>query len=473
LDLTKHIEAEVFRLIARAAGELGYPAWVVGGYVRDSILGRLCKDIDISCVGSGIELAHKTALLGGYKAPTIFKNFGTAMLKAGEWEIEFVGARKESYRSDSRKPLVEDGSLEDDQNRRDFTINAMAISLNADNNGILIDPFNGMEDLRTCTIRTPLDANLTFSDDPLRMMRAVRFACQLGFVLHPTLEEALKTNKDRILIISQERIAAELNKIILSETPSKGFIILYSSGLLDIILPELTLLAGVETIHDKSHKDNFFHTLKVLDNVAMRSDNLWLRWAAILHDIAKPRTKRFHAGSGWTFHGHEHVGAKMVKGIFSRLHLPLNDSMKYVEKLVLLHLRPLSLIDGIVTDSAVRRLLFDAGDTIDDLMTLCEADITSKNRTKVIRHLENIRMVKEKLAEIEEKDKMRNWHPPVSGEDIMLTFNIKPSKEVGIIKNTIREAIIEGLIPNSRQQALELMKKEGVKLGLKIEREIE
>lgn len=472
MDLTKHIQPPVFKLIARAAAELGYPAWVVGGYVRDSLLGRACKDIDISCVGSGIELAHKTALLGDYKAPTVFKTFGTAMLKAGEWELEFVGARKESYRSDSRKPLVENGSLEDDQNRRDFTINAMAISLNTSDYGMLIDPFNGMDDLRTHTIRTPLDPNLTFSDDPLRMMRAVRFACQLDFALYPTLEDALKTNKERIRIISQERIATELNKIILSETPSKGFIILYSSGLLDIILPELTLLAGVETIHDKSHKDNFFHTLKVLDNVAKRSNNLWLRWAAILHDIAKPRTKRFQAGSGWSFHGHEHVGAKMVKGIFTRLHLPLNDSMKYVEKLVLLHLRPLALIDGVVTDSAIRRLLFDAGETVDDLMTLCEADITSKNRTKVIRHMENIRVVKEKLAEIEEKDKMRNWSPPVSGEDIMKTFNIQPSREVGIIKNTIREAIIEGLIPNSRPQAIELMKEEGLKMGLKIEHEI-
>lgn len=473
MNLSEHIQHPVFALISRAAGELGYPARVAGGFVRDCLLGRESKDLDVACVGSGIELAQKTALLGGFPAPVVFKNFGTAMLRTGEHEIEFVGARKESYRSHSRNPLVEDGSLEDDQNRRDFTINAMGISLAADTYGQLIDPFNGLRDLEEKIIRTPLAPYLTFSDDPLRMMRAVRFAAQLNFSLHPDVKEALSTNRERIRIISQERIFSELNKIILADKPSTGFVMLYESGILDIIFPELTKLAGVETIGDKSHKDNFFHTLKVLDNVASRSEKLWLRWAAILHDIAKPQTKRFQPETGWTFHGHEFLGSKMVKSIFRRMKLPLNDEMKYVQKLVLMHLRPVALVDGEVTDSAVRRLLFDAGDDIDDLMLLCEADITSKNRQKVVKHAENLQMVKQKLIEIEEKDRMRNWQPPISGEDIMKAFGLPPCREVGLIKNAIREAIIEGHIENNRHQAISLMLVEAHKLGLELKEEID
>ncbi len=457
----------MFKLVAEATAETGYPAWVVGGWVRDLLLDRKSKDIDIVVQGSGIELAGVVEKkLGGSAKLVVYKNFGTAMLKAGDWEIEFVGARKESYRSDSRKPIVENGTFAEDISRRDFTINAMAICLTGSDFGKLEDLFNGYNDLKKKTIRTPLDPDITYSDDPLRMMRAVRFASQLNFTIHCDSFNAIKRNASRIKIVSMERIMDEFNKIMLSPKPSRGLKMLKTAGLLKEFFPELEAMHGVEVVEGKAHKDNFFHTLQVLDNLSEHSDNLWLRWAALLHDIAKPRTKQFDTKAGWTFHGHEFVGSKMVPRIFKRLRLPLDDKMKYVQKLVLLHLRPIVLSESIVTDSAVRRLLFEAGDDIDDLMTLCEADITSANEYKVQKYLDNFKLVREKLTEIEEKDRIRNWQPPVTGEDIMQTFDIKPSKEVGMIKTAIREAILDGVIPNQREEALEFMINEAKKLGL-------
>ncbi len=455
-------------MISETAREAGYPAYVVGGYVRDRLLARPSKDMDIVCVGDGIRLAqHVASRLRPIPRVTVYKRFGTAMLKHRGLEIEFVGARKESYRSDSRKPTVEDGTLEDDQNRRDFTINALAVSLNDEDYGAIIDPFDGLEHLEAKIIKTPLEPGKTFSDDPLRMMRAIRFATQLDFTIEPETLEAVSKFKSRINIISRERIAVELNKIILADKPSVGFELLFKTGLLELIFPEMTALHGVEARNGMAHKDNFYHTLEVLDRLSMKTQNLWLRWAAILHDIAKPPTKRFHPEQGWTFHGHEVLGAAMTPRIFKNLRLPMDTKMKYVQKLVRLHLRPISLTKENITDSAIRRLLFDAGDEIDDLMLLCEADITSKNPNKVRRYLENYEMVRDRLREVEEKDHLRNWQPPVTGEDIMATFNIPPSREVGIIKNAIREAILDGLIGNNREEAYQFMLERGRELGLK------
>ncbi|MDR1339154.1 MAG: CCA tRNA nucleotidyltransferase [Prevotellaceae bacterium] len=441
-------------------------AYIIGGYVRDLILQRTSSDIDIVVEGSGIDVAEKVAEKLGVQV-NVFKNFGTAMLRTREMEIEFVGARKESYRRESRKPIVENGSLEDDQNRRDFTINALAISLNRADTGSLVDPFDGIGDLERKLIRTPQNPDITFSDDPLRMMRAIRFASQLNFSIVDDTFEAIQRNAGRIEIISGERICDELNKIIMSEKPSAGFELLEKSGLLKLIFPQLALLQGVESKNGMKHKDNFEHTLQVLDNVADRSDSLWLRWAALLHDIAKPATKKFDETAGWTFHGHEFIGSKMIPGIFKHLKLPLNDRMRYVQKLVLLHLRPIVLAQEEVSDSAIRRLLFDAGDDIDDLMLLCDADITSKNRKTVDRHLANFQLVRTKLKEIEEKDAVRNFQPPVSGEIIMKTYGIGPGREVGTIKNAIKEAILDGIIKNSYDEAFQFMKAEAEKLGLK------
>lgn len=465
--LKEHLQHPIFKAISKAADQIGLETYVVGGYVRDIFLNRGGKDIDVVAIGSGIELAKQVAKVLNIKGQVqVFKNFGTAMIKHQDWEIEFVGARKESYQRNSRKPIVENGTLEDDQNRRDFTINAMAIRLNESHFGELIDPFNGRSDLQSKTIKTPLEPSITFSDDPLRMMRAVRFATQLDFVLHPTAFEAIKKEKDRIKIVSQERISVELNKIILSEKPSIGFKILFDSGLLHLIFPDMVNLHGVDFRNGKGHKDNFYHTLQVLDNLSENTNDLWLRWSAILHDIAKPATKRFDKKQGWTFHGHEDKGARMVPKIFKQLKLPLDHKMKYVQKLVKLHLRPIALVKETVTDSAVRRLLFEAGDDIEDLMLLCSADITTKNEKKLQRYLKNFELVEQKLKEVEEKDHLRNWQPPISGEAIMKTFNLSPSKEVGIIKNAIREAILDGEIENNIEQAKSLMIKEGAKLGL-------
>ena len=465
--MQKHLTHPIFNLIKEIAGTDNLQVFVIGGYVRDLIMNRPSKDIDFVVIGSGIELAERVSeQLKGKPKVTVFKRFGTAMFKHDGIEFEFVGARKESYTSDSRKPAVEEGTLQDDQNRRDLTINALAISLHPNNYGEILDPFSGMNDIENEIIRTPLDPNITFSDDPLRMMRAVRFACQLNFEIYPSTLQAIKENKERINIISKERISDEMHKIILSSKPSKGFKLLDKTGLLEIIFPEFVNLKGIETINDLSHKDNYLHTLQVLDNISKKTDNLWLRWAAIFHDIAKPATKRF-TKHGWTFHSHEFVGKKMIPDIFKKMRLPLNEKMHYVQKLVLLHLRPIALVTEKVTDSAVRRLLFEAGDDVDDLMTLAEADITSKNERKVKLFLKNLENVRLKLKEIEEKDKIRNWQPPISGELIMKTFNLKPSRDIGIIKDAIREAILDGIIPNEYEAAFHFMIKEAEKLGYK------
>lgn len=467
MNLAAELDTSIFHLISEASQKLNLKSYVIGGYVRDLLLKRYSKDIDIVCAGSGIKLAEEVARMNGRDTSvTVFKNFGTAMLKIGDTEIEFVGARKESYRRESRKPIVEDGTLEDDQLRRDFTINALALSLNKENYGELIDPFDGVKDLKKKIIKTPQDPDVTFSDDPLRMMRAIRFASQLGFDINPESFDSIQKNKERIEIVSKERVTDELNKIILSNPPSYGFKLLFYSGLLEIILPEMVKLHGVETIEGKSHKDNFFHTLQVLDNVSKESDNLWLRWAAILHDIAKPQTKRFEPKHGWTFHGHEDLGAKMVPQIFSKLKLPLNEKMQFVKKLVRLHLRPIALVKDDVTDSAIRRLLFEAGEDIEALMRLCNADITSKNYDRVKRYMANFRKVEKKMQEIEEKDKLRNFRPALDGEDIMRIFNISPGREVGIIKNEIKEALLDGHVSNEYEALYQYAVNVGKKLGL-------
>lgn len=461
-------EKVIFDAIAQSAQTLGVDAYVVGGYVRDFLLKRECKDIDIVCVGSGIALAAEVASrLDNTTKVTQFKNFGTAMLKTGDVEVEFVGARKESYRNESRKPIVEDGTLEDDQNRRDFTINALAISLNVKDYGALVDPFGGVQHLEEKVIKTPLAPDQTFSDDPLRMMRAIRFASQLNFDIDPDTFESITKNAKRLEIVSMERNIVELNKIILTAKPSYGFKLLFITGLLHQFFPEMVELQGVETRNGQSHKDNFYHTLQVLDNVCEVSDDLWLRWAAIMHDIAKPRTKKFNNKVGWTFHGHEDKGARMTKGIFRKLKLPLDDKMQYVSKLVRLHLRPIALVKSDITDSAIRRLLFEAGDDIEDLMKLCRADITSKNDHKVKKYLQNFDYVEQKMIEVEQKDQIRNFEPPITGEVIMKTFNITPGREVGEIKKAIREAILDGNIQNDYNEAYELMLKIGASYNLK------
>jgi poly(A) polymerase len=467
--MVKCLNDKIFELLSNTITAEGAEAYVIGGWVRDCILKRNHpdKDIDIVVIGNGIEIARKVAKSIDKKIKvSTFKNFGTAMFRFDEYEIEFVGARKESYSRGSRKPVVEDGTLRDDQERRDFTINALAISLNKSTFGQFLDPFGGMEDIRNKIIKTPLDADRTFSDDPLRMMRAVRFATQLNFAIEEKTFDSIIRNSERINIVSKERIVTELNKIIMSNHPSRGFILLEKSGLLKLILPEMDNLKGVETKDGKAHKDNFIHSIKVLDNISKKSDNLWLRWAALLHDIAKPATKKYMPETGWSFHGHEYLGARMIPEIFKRMRLPLNDRMKFVQKMVDLHLRPIVLSQETVTDSAVRRLLFEAGNDIDELMLLCEADITSKNEAKKTRHLENFSLVRSKLKEIEEKDAVRNFQPPVDGSEIIRTFGIKPGKEVGLIKNAIREAILDGDIPNEYEAAHELMIRKGIELGL-------
>jgi poly(A) polymerase len=471
-DFQEYLKPKVFTKLVKAAEMYGRPAYIVGGYVRDIILERPSQDIDVVVVGSGLKLAGIFAELAGPEShASYFRNFGTAQVRyrdeEREWIIEFVGARKESYRKDSRKPVVENGTMQDDLNRRDFTINALAVSIYGDDFGTLTDAFGGISDIQNRVIRTPLEPGRTYSDDPLRMIRAVRFANQLDFLIEPESFKAISRNAGRIKIVSKERINDELEKIMMTDTPSVGFKLLDKAGILVIIFPEFTELKGAEFIEGKGHKDNFYHTLKVLDNVAARSDNLWLRWAAVFHDIAKPVTKKFEPDVGWTFHAHEFVGAKMVPRIFRKMKMPLNEHMKYVQKMVLLHLRPIVLAQDVVTDSAVRRLLFEAGDDIDDLMTLCEADITSKNPAKVRRYLKNFELVREKLVEVEEKDRIRNWQPPVSGNEIMEVFGIPESREVGVIKTAIKEAILDGIIKNDHDEAYKFMLDEGRKMGLK------
>ncbi len=460
---------KIFETLSDVVTSENVQAYVIGGWVRDCILKRDHpeKDIDIVVIGNGIDIARKVARkINPHLKVSVFKNFGTAMFRNDEYEIEFVGARKESYSKGSRKPVVEDGTLEDDQKRRDFTINALAISLNKETFGEFLDPFGGINDLKIKTIRTPLNPDKTFSDDPLRMLRAIRFATQLNFTIEEKTFNSIKENVERISIVSVERIVTELNKIIMCDHPSKGFILLEKTGLLKAIIPDLDNLKGVETIEGKAHKDNFLHSIKVLDNICKNTDNLWLRWAALLHDIAKPVTKKYLPDTGWSFHGHEYIGSKMIPEIFRKLRLPLNEKMKYVQKMVDLHLRPIVLSQELVTDSAVRRLLFEAGDDIEDLMILCEADITSKNEAKKTKHLENFKLVRNKLKEIEEKDAIRNFQPPVDGSEIIRAFGIKPGKEIGIIKKAIREAILDGIIPNEHEAARKMMLEKGKEMGL-------
>ena len=468
MNYKQHLENKIFKIISQAAQELNLECYVIGGFVRDILLDRNHKkDIDIVAVGSGIELALKVSeLLSNKPKVQVFKNYGTAMLRYKEMDIEFVGARKESYTHDSRNPLVENGTLKDDQERRDFTINAMAFSLNSDNFGDLVDPFNGVADLENKLLKTPLDPDITYSDDPLRMMRAIRFATQLNFEIESESLSSIAKNKDRINIISGERIVDELNKILSSEKPSIGFLHLFQTGLLDLILPELTALNNVEEVEGHTHKNNFYHTLEVVDNICPNTEDVWLRWAALLHDIGKAPTKKFNKKQGWTFHGHEFLGGKMAKKIFERLHMPLNQKMKFVQKMVMMSSRPIVIAEEIVTDSAVRRLVFDAGEDIENLMTLCEADITTKNSKKFQKYHNNFKIVRQKIVEVEEKDRVRVFQPPISGEEIMELFGLKPGREIGVLKEAVKEAILEGEIPNEYEAAKEFILKRAEKMGL-------